>query len=800
VSIPIENSYLQLVIHPERAAWDLRDAHDRNLSIQGATTGLSYRIGHTRFHHPRQDRSIEVCGRETVLSTHGELRKIVLSSDPDANGAFLRFEFALLTEAPLLLWRIAIENKGTKPIFLDRLEMLNIEQPQSTHRTNLHTVIPNAVIRNLQSPRFFSNGWGSWDYTGTYGPSDQFHRTRLGPLTIPMRRSPGAPQPEKAGHFVSEMFAVLGDEESRSGLLFGFLSQKEQFGIIETQLRGSSTVIKMWANASGARLNPGKSMETDWACLHFLNVDHPDPLSPYLQAVATEHRIEPDLSHNPWVSIPTGWCSWYEYMHDISAQNIRLNLKRIKEFQNELPLKIVQIDDGYQSMVGDWFDIKDTFPEGMEVLAHEIRDAGFTPGLWLAPFIVHTRSRLRREHPDWLIRGQLNRPANAGFSTWGGFPTGLDLTHPDALAYVQEVIRTVVEDWGYTYLKLDFLYAGALSGKRRDPTRTPAQVLRRGMESIREAAGEDVVLVGCGCPLGSAIGLVDAMRINPDVDRHWTPAMYGLGAILKSEPGMPSARNAIHNTLTRAFMHQRWWINDPDCLLLRTDMELTLAEVQSLATAIALSGGSILLSDDLTKLPPERLHIAQTMLPPIGKRPRVMDWFDSVTPKRVRLDLENTSGTWHLLSYFNWQDEPVDAELLLKDYALDSDAAFMVREFWSGKVARITDGVLRIKLPAHGVILLSVREATPDQPHYLGSNLHISQGLEVRDWQSGRGEVELCLEQPGRAEGCVVLVLPGAPREAKLGGKAVEWNALAVEGVYRFEVGFERVGWLRFIY
>ena len=51
-------------------------------------------------------------------------------------------------------------------------------------------------------------------------------------------------------------------------------------------------------------------------------------------------------------------------------------------------------------------------------------------------------------------------------------------------------------------------------------------------------------------------------------------------------------------------MHGRLWANDPDCLLVRTDRtKLTLDETRTLASAIGLSGGMMLSSDDLDKVP-----------------------------------------------------------------------------------------------------------------------------------------------------------------------------------------------------
>ena len=120
---------------------------------------------------------------------------------------------------------------------------------------------------------------------------------------------------------------------------------------------------------------------------------------------------------------------------------------------------------------------------------------------------------------------------------------------------------------------------------------------------------------------------------------------------------MPCARNSIRNILTRAALHQHWWINDPDCLLIRPDTHLTLAEVQSLASVIALTGGSLLVSDDLPKLPADRLRIAEVLLPVIGERARVIDWFDTEMPELLRLDQLNAAGEWHILANFNWSEK-----------------------------------------------------------------------------------------------------------------------------------------------
>ena len=79
-----------------------------------------------------------------------------------------------------------------------------------------------------------------------------------------------------------------------------------------------------------------------------------------------------------------GWCSWYQYFHAVTEHDIRANLAA----PNDWPIDVFQLDDGFQSEIGDWLDRKDTFPGSLDALARDIDAAGFVPGIWIAPFIA----------------------------------------------------------------------------------------------------------------------------------------------------------------------------------------------------------------------------------------------------------------------------------------------------------------------------------------------------------------------------------------------------------------------------
>ncbi|MAT43832.1 MAG: hypothetical protein CL609_15970 [Anaerolineaceae bacterium] len=709
-------------------------------------------------------------------TSQGKLKQLEFSSFVEEEGLIFRITFAVSEDYPLFLWKIIVENQSDVPVFIEDIYLL--ETRSSKVVTENYVQFGNELIKPDFS--FHSHGWQSWSFSGSYLEGEKQVQTRLGFLLDPMLKNPGTPRFKKPGMFSSDFFGVLAERTTRTGLVLGFLSQKQHFGTITADIR-SRPELNLWANGDQTRVDPSNRMETDWAVFHTFYLDQIDPLQEYYTAVQREHDI-----HLP-NEMPAGWCSWYYYYQDISEQKIKANFDEIKNQKNKLPISLVQIDDGFEKQVGDWYKFDKGFPNGVKPLAEQISKEGYTPGLWLAPFILHPRSEFVLDHPEMILRNSSGAAVYAGF-VWNTFTQALDLSYPDALEYAVSVVETAAKDWGFPYLKLDFLYAGALPGKRFDQTKTRAQILRHAMEKIRERVGPETFLLGCGVPLGSVLGLVEANRIGEDVSGDWTPKYFGLSFPFTYERGMPSARNAIQNVLTRAEQHQRWWINDPDCLLVREESNLTLAEIQSLASAIAITGGSLLISDDLTTVSPERLRIAEVLMPVIGKRAYVMDWLDTTTPHNLRLDLENQTGFWQIIGRFNWKE--IDREIFISfpDYCMIKNE-YWAYSFWDDQVYFVNDGdPLNIpNIPKHGVAMIGLRSVNPGKPIYLGSNLHISMGLEVSSWTEKRDGLDFKIKLPRSTSGHITLALPKEPKTAFHNQHPLKWQTIR-DGVYRFDI------------
>ena len=452
------------------------------------------------------------------------------------------------------------------------------------------------------------------------------------------------------------------DENGVPALILGWLSQHNQFGIITADQSLERFRMHCSLGDDGIPLVARKNkqqqvndnfVQTDWGyCQLMIGKNYgeydEEPLVHYFTATAAYNRARPfvvDQYQEPSV----GWCSWYHYYDKIDSKTLIDNFQRLNKLRSHISPNVAIIDDGYMTAWGDWDSLKpkqfanDNNNDGtpvLKVLADEIRRSGMKPGIWLAPFACDKHSMIAEQHPDWIIRNHSGRPSNS--SNCGKFFYGLDATNPAVREHAFRAVRRAVQEWGYETLKLDFLYAACLSGTNKyDPTLSRAETMHLALKTLREAAGPTTFLIGCGCPLGTAIGIVDGMRVSADTG----PTFYPEFPLPKWDNGtLPSLRAMIRNSLTRAGMGHRWWHNDPDCVLLGETTKLNDMEVISAATIVAMTGGMMLLSDDLTKLSDERLKIGTRIYPVTGTTAVPMDLH---CPR-----MENSTGLPNLLKFW----------------------------------------------------------------------------------------------------------------------------------------------------
>ncbi|MBR2121416.1 MAG: alpha-galactosidase [Lachnospiraceae bacterium] len=282
-----------------------------------------------------------------------------------------------------------------------------------------------------------------------------------------------------------------------------------------------------------------------------------------------------------------GYTSWYRFYQDINEEKMLENLKSIEHSEFDL----FQIDDGYETFVGDWLDVDEKkFPSGLLPIVDKIHEKGLLAGLWLAPFVCETKSRVYTEHPDWLYRDADGEPVFAG-SNWSG-DVVLDVRKEEVREYVRGVLKHYA-DMGFDFFKLDFLYAAALINEPSGMTR--AEIMRDGMKLLRESL-KDKQILACGVPLSSAFGMVEYCRIGPDVSLRFDDVFY----MRWMHRERISTKVTLQNTVFRSCMDGTVFRCDPDVFLLRdTDIRLNRLQRRALVMLNHLCGSVYMTSDDV---------------------------------------------------------------------------------------------------------------------------------------------------------------------------------------------------------
>jgi len=391
---------------------------------------------------------------------------------------------------------------------------------------------------------------------------------------------------------------------------------------------------------------------------------------------------------------PTGWCSWYTFYEEVTASDIERNLAFSKE---KLPqLRYIQIDDGYQSKMGDWLETGNSFGGNINIVLKQIKETGFEPAIWVAPFIAEKTSDIFQQHPDWFVKDNDGKPLDSstiGFGGWRCAPWYvLDGSHPEVQKHLEHIFKTMREKWGVTYFKLDANYWGAIhGGVHYNPDATRIAAYRQGMAAIRKGAGDSFIL-GCNAPIWPSLGLVDGMRTSGDINNDWK-SIKGCGL----------------ENLSRAWQNGKLWWNDPDCLLLTEntqknirhnlppkDPTLTENEFKLHVASIRATGGMVLSGDEMPQIQTNRLNVLPKLLTPTGKAMH----FDSPGFPLGRVTL---NPQLEEVALFNWDDAPVT-----RSFA--TEAGSTITDFWTGESRKAEGTTATYEVAPRSAVMLEIRK------------------------------------------------------------------------------------------
>jgi alpha-galactosidase len=317
---------------------------------------------------------------------------------------------------------------------------------------------------------------------------------------------------------------------------------------------------------------------------------------------------------------------WYYAYGNNTADRLLEDSKRVSELAESVenrPFSV--IDDGWQLRDGDvggpWRTGNSKFPD-MPGLATKIVEAGCQPGIWIRPL----NSREALPEGAWLTHETL------------------DPSRPDALEQVHKDVHRL-HAWGYRLIKHDystfdvtglwgFEMTDGLRPKGRtfsDDTRTTAEIILALYQTIREAAGDSVV-IGCNTVSHLSAGLFELQRTGDDTSgREWSRTV----------------KMGVNTLAFRGVQQGSFYEVDPDCVGLTTSIawernKRWLALVASSGTPLFVSAQKEALGPEQNKALREAYKLAATRL----SVAEPLDWQATRHPLSWRLGGKKAEFDW----------------------------------------------------------------------------------------------------------------------------------------------------------
>lgn len=437
----------------------------------------------------------------------------------------------------------------------------------------------------------FINGYQSWTDSREYFTSEKmsgFSRWKKWVLTKPINAHTGlcrsgdaffCKYPKGRGEFFGYSYGYVRNDENID--LFASLSESSGYTIVRFDVKKSSVTAEK--DFDGV-LFSGDSRLIDFV---HLNGGYDEVFDKWFEMMNIRCRR---------TEKKCGYTTWYNYYGNVDENIVKRDLKALSALPEKVD--IFQIDDGYQRCIGEWLHHDEKkFPSGMKKLADEIHNNDMLAGLWLAPFAATKNSFIYKEHKDWLVHYDNGKLYPAG-ANWGGF-YAIDFYNQDAAKYIRKVFDTILNDWGYDMVKLDFLYAACIVPMHN---KSRGQIMCEAMDFIRDCVGDKLIL-GCGVPLMPSFGKVDFCRVGADVALEWKYNPYGI----REDVSTP---NTINCSVFRRGLNGRAFMNDPDVFLLRdNNIKMSFEQRTLIAEINSVFGSLLFVSDNVSQYSREQLEV-----------------------------------------------------------------------------------------------------------------------------------------------------------------------------------------------
>lgn len=753
--VPLQNRWLIVSVRPSDGSFELRATGLRDPVLTarvGAEVNQKW-VWSTDYPSHR----IAASAFQTPLGTGHQLEVLFAGPPGQPN---LRYKLQLYDDRPYGNVQVQIENTSGNPISVESIRTLDVVGEPRVNLggpENADRVLSDSYSEDRPTLRIFDLGKAP-----TYEGGDDWGK------------NPG-------NLHLAVGSQLIYNQQSKFSLLLAALSSERWLTILHLQTAQASSggvrIASYTVDSTGTTeimkkeslrddpvsdqiplslsLAPGKQMSSETLAFS-VGQDYHAQLESYGEAIRLLHHL-PIPSAAPW-----GWWSWTAYYFGLSQGTALSNAQWLAQHLKDFGFDFFHIDAGYAYDDGEYTTPNaNLFPGGIRQFGHQLCQLGLTFGMWTAPFRVAQKAWVYENHPEWLVHNAQGKPIQIGFieSSHDAIYV-LDATHPGAQDYLRQTYQTLTQEWGARYFKLDFMDDTAIEGHRYRPDTTGLEAQRIGLQIIRDAVGNDVLLDKDGSPMLNTVGLTELGRISADTGH--------------SFEGLKEDATGI---AARYYMNNNFYVADPDAFTISEQLisegtspqsktPLTLDEAEVSITLAGIAGGMFEIGDDLPTLgaEPDRLNLIHNrdLLDMVRLR-RAATPLDLMTysaeDEQPSVFLLHEDKRQSMLIVFNWTEASRSHQFALGDLGLTSKNPFIVSDvFRQNRPAKVDQGVLSIDDQApHSVRLVKIIDSSvpPSTPAVLlqvpsqaqlGATVHLSAAVTpdsapalVYRWEFGDG-------------------------------------------------------------
>ncbi len=536
------------------------------------------------------------------------------------------------------------------------------------------------------------------------------------------------------------------NKENTPDLLIGYLSQMGHLAHFDLQFNKTANGVDFSSliaecEFDGVLLPTGGERTSQWIYLK-IGFNPNKLIAEFVDKVGVYHGVK-----RPSEPAPSVFCTWYFHGRNYNEYFFMDDIKSLKE--NYMPFNVFLIDDCWANGNWGYWTTGDAFPSGMKHITEIMKESGYRPGIWTAPYSVNMESDLAKEHPEWLLRTDEDSLAVFGYSVKAWI---LDPTYPGVVDHLENVYRRLTNDYGFSYFKFDFMRSVFVydNVKFYDPHKTRLEAYRMGFEAICRGVGPDSYISVCGGHFGGSLGIANSQRSGSDVVSIWEPKQIA----------------AFRQNILRTWMSRLWHV-DPDALMIRKreqpyhDPEnrhsklalgkLTDEEALTFTLNQYVGGGMVCFSEYMQELQSERRKLYRHIIPSINTPSVPLDIYNTFCPSmmltKVKPKCKNLEP-WNTIAYSNWEEDDKKIQITLSDDVTESlkSEKLIVSEFFSQKVLDLFSKNEKIDLgfiQPHHSRLLRIAPWDGENPVLVGTDLHFSGGgVEIEEWNHSHNSVD----------------------------------------------------------